>query len=109
MEIAAVHAIAGIAHEPVPEYMQEKYEHKLSFGSNYLLPKPGDKRLLTVVSSAVAKAAIESGIARRNILSFKDYADTLLARTDNENFFPRESIRHRSHTRMHPHTRKKEF
>ena len=109
MEIAAVHAIARLAHEPVPECMQEKYEQELSFGSDYLLPKPGDRRLLTEVSSAVAKAAIKSGIARRNILSFKEYADTLLARTDNGNFFARESIRHRSHSRMHPHTRKKEF
>ena len=108
MKIAAVHAIAEIAQEPVT-YDQKDKPSKTEFGGNNLLPKPGDKRLLTNVSAAVARAAMKSGIARRNILSFKDYADTLLARIDNENFFARESIRHRSHTRMYPHTRKKEF
>jgi malate dehydrogenase (oxaloacetate-decarboxylating)(NADP+) len=99
MKIAATKAIARIAHEETPREIEERYGKKLLFGRDYILPKPGDRRLLTEVSSAVAKAAMDSGIARRRIASFKDYANTLLARTDNDNFFALESMRRRTQAR----------
>ncbi len=66
MLVAAVHAIRGLAHEPVPEVVANAYEDKtpLKFGPNYILPKPFDPRLLKQVSLAVAKAAIETGVAQ---------------------------------------------
>jgi len=65
MLMAAVHAIRLLAHEPVPEVVLQAYEGngKLEFGPQYILPKPIDPRLLERVSSAVAKAAIETGVA----------------------------------------------
>ena len=94
MEIAAAYSIARIAHENTPHEVEEKYGCRLEFGSDYLLPKPGDRRLLTEVSSAVAKAAMQSGVARRDIASFKEYALTLLSRIDNMSFFARKNMRH---------------
>ena len=95
MLIAAAHAIAAIAREGT----EVTDEHISKFGKEYILPHPGDKRLLTEVSSAVAKAAMESGVARREIISFKEYRTTLLARTDNDNFFSKNNLRH--HSREH--------
>jgi len=67
MLIAAVHALAKLAHEPVPQDVLDIYQlSHLEFGSNYILPKPFDKRLLDVVPAAVAKAAIDSGVALQN-------------------------------------------
>jgi malate dehydrogenase (oxaloacetate-decarboxylating)(NADP+) len=65
MLMAAVHAIRLLAHEPVPEIVLKAYEGsaKLEFGPQYILPKPIDPRLLERVSSAVAKAAVETGVA----------------------------------------------
>ncbi len=66
MLIAAVHALAELAHEPVPQDVLDIYQlSELKFGSNYILPKPFDKRLLDVVPAAVAKAAISSGVAQQ--------------------------------------------
>ena len=96
MELAAAYAIAAIAREEVSDSIKEKYRCKLKFGSEYLLPKPGDKRLITEVSIAVAKAAMESGVARRRIASFKEYAETLHNRIENENFFAKELLRHKN-------------
>lgn len=89
MMIAAAHAIATVARNGGS-----------SFGKEHILPKPGDRRLLTEVSSAVAEAAMKSGVARRNIASFKEYRDTLISRTEHENFFGKEHTRH--HNRKHP-------
>lgn len=94
MKIAAAQAIAAIARQPTGKDIQQQYGHTLTFGAEYILPKPGDPRLLTEVSSAVAKAAMESGVARRGIPSFKEYRQTLLARVENGNFFAREYVRH---------------
>ncbi|OIP53749.1 MAG: malate dehydrogenase [Helicobacteraceae bacterium CG2_30_36_10] len=61
MKIAAAKALARLARAEVPEYLNELYDTKLVFGKSYIIPKPFDKRLIVEVSSAVAKAAIESG------------------------------------------------
>ena len=67
MKLAAVHAIADLAKQPVPDVVNDVYKvNNLTFGRNYFIPKPVDPRLITEVSSAVAKAAIESGVARKN-------------------------------------------
>lgn len=95
MKIAAAHAIASVAHDIAEERMKENYGNILEFGDEYILPKPGDRNLLCKVSVAVAKAAMQSGVARRGIASFKEYADTLMARTDHEHFFSKKHIRHR--------------
>lgn len=65
MKIAAVHAIAAIAKEPVPQSVLDAYDgvDSLSFGADYVLPKPMDPRLLPAVAKAVAQAAIDSGVA----------------------------------------------
>src|SRR5690625_2681124 len=66
MKIAAVHAIAEIARQEVPAIVSQAYEgENLEFGPNYIIPKPNDPRLLGAVSSAVAKAAIDTGVARK--------------------------------------------
>jgi len=74
MKLAAVHAIAGLAKKPVPDVVNTIYNvNKLSFGPKYFIPKPVDPRLITDVSIAVAKAAIESGVARKNIDDWEAY------------------------------------
>ncbi|MES2810678.1 MAG: NADP-dependent malic enzyme [Bacteroidota bacterium] len=81
MKLAAVHAIAGIAKKPVPEAVNLAYNAKnLKFGREYIIPKPMDQRLITEVSSAVAKAAIESGVARKVITDWDAYAEELHTR-----------------------------
>ncbi|MDR0927168.1 MAG: NADP-dependent malic enzyme [Ignavibacteria bacterium] len=78
MKLAAVKAIASLAKEPVPDAVNAAYGLSvLSFGPEYIIPKPMDPRLLTHVSSAVAKAAIDSGVARRPITDWKDYGNHL--------------------------------
>ena len=79
MKLAAVHAIADLAKKPVPEIVGKVYhDAKLSFGRDYFIPKPVDPRLLTEVSAAVAKAAIESGVARKVITDWDAYKENLL-------------------------------
>lgn len=79
MKLAAVHAIANLAKQPVPEIVNEVYHvSNLSFGKDYFIPKPVDPRLLTEVSTAVAKAAIESGVARKVITDWEAYKENLL-------------------------------
>ncbi len=81
MKLAAVHAIADLAKEAVPEMVKLAYNVKnLNFGREYFIPKPFDNRLLTKVSIAVAKAAIESGIAGKPISDFEAYENQLLDR-----------------------------
>ena len=78
MKIAAVHAIADLAKEPVPESVLKAYNvESLSFGPNYIIPKALDRRLLWTVSVAVAKAAIESGVARKTIRDWDSYTEHL--------------------------------
>ena len=81
MKIAAVHAIAELAKKSVPEAVNMAYNEKnIKFGKEYIIPKPMDIRLLTNVSAAVAKAAIESGVARRIITDWDAYAEELKQR-----------------------------
>ncbi|GAA4923451.1 NADP-dependent malic enzyme [Mucilaginibacter defluvii] len=78
MKIAAVHAIAEMAKKPVPEEVNLAYNlTNLKFGKDYIIPKPMDQRLITEVSAAVAKAAIESGVARAVITDWDAYAEEL--------------------------------
>ena len=74
MKLAAVRAIAGLAKQPVPDVVNEAYHvNNLTFGPSYFIPKPVDPRLITEVSMAVAKAAMESGVARKQIEDWDDY------------------------------------
>ena len=78
MKLAAVHAIADLAKKPVPDVVNDVYKvNNLTFGRNYFIPKPVDPRLITEVSSAVAKAAIESGVARKKIDNWDEYKNSL--------------------------------
>ena len=75
MKLAVTYALARLAKEPVPQEVLKTYGLKsLSFGREYLIPKPSDPRLLAVVATAVARAAIESGVARREIEDWDAYA-----------------------------------
>ncbi|MBE6261013.1 MAG: NADP-dependent malic enzyme [Prevotella sp.] len=78
MKLAAVHAIADLAKQPVPDIVNDIYKvNNLTFGRDYFIPKPVDPRLITEVSAAVAKAAIESGVARKNIDDWDEYKRSL--------------------------------
>ena len=78
MKLAAVNAIADLAKQPVPDVVNNVYEvNKLTFGPDYFIPKPVDPRLITEVSAAVAKAAIESGVARVTIDEWDGYKKRL--------------------------------
>lgn len=78
MKLAAVHAIASLAKQPVPEIVNKVYHvSNLKFGREYFIPKPVDPRLLTEVSVAVAKAAIASGVARKEITDWEKYKEHL--------------------------------
>jgi malate dehydrogenase (oxaloacetate-decarboxylating)(NADP+) len=86
MKLAAVKAIAALAKEPVPDVVNAAYGLSvLSFGREYLIPKPLDPRLLTRVSVAVAKAAIQSGVARKTITDWTDYENRLRDRMGYDN------------------------
>ena len=78
MKLAACHALAALAREEVPEDVKQAYNGEdFTFGRDYILPKPFDKRLLYRVSPAVAKAAIESGVAKRIITDWTAYDEEL--------------------------------
>ncbi len=78
MKIAAVHAIANLAKQPVPDVVNDVYHvNNLTFGPKYFIPKPVDPRLITEVSAAVAKAAIDSGVARNTITDWDAYKNQL--------------------------------
>jgi malate dehydrogenase (oxaloacetate-decarboxylating)(NADP+) len=78
MKMAAVNAIADLAKQPIPDIVNEVYHvNDLSFGPKYFIPKPVDPRLITEVSAAVAKAAMESGVARTPIKDWEAYKDHL--------------------------------
>lgn len=81
MKLAAVYALAALAKEPVPDIVVRAYgEEKLTFGPDYLIPKPLDPRLITTVAPAVAKAAMDSGMARKPITDWGEYHQQLLQR-----------------------------
>ena len=81
MKIAAVKAIAELDKHPVPESVNQAYNtNNLKFGPDYIIPKPTDPRLITVVAPAVAKAAIDSGVARFPIADWDKYAEELRQR-----------------------------
>ena len=84
MKMAAVKAIADLAKESVPEQVNIAYEEtRLSFGRDYIIPKPFDPRLITKVPPAVAKAAMESGVAREPIENWERYRESLEQRLGN--------------------------
>ena len=78
MKLAAVRAIAALAKQPVPDVVNEVYHvNNFTFGPDYFIPKPVDPRLITEVSMAVAKAAMESGVARKHITDWDAYRQHL--------------------------------
>jgi len=86
MKMAAVKALAAMAKEPVPEQVNIAYnETKLNFGPEYIIPKPFDPRLIAKVPPAVARAAMDSGVAKSPILDWERYEDELLERMGNDN------------------------
>jgi malate dehydrogenase (oxaloacetate-decarboxylating)(NADP+) len=86
MKMAAVKALALLAKQTVPEQVNIAYgETKLFFGKDYIIPKPFDPRLIAVVAPAVAKAAMDSGVALNPILDFEKYKDDLLDRLGSDN------------------------
>lgn len=93
MKLAAVRAIADLAKEPVPDYVNLAYGSKnLSFGPEYIIPKPIDNRLISTVSPAVAKAAIETGIAQRRIDDWEAYKTELDNRLGKDNKLMRSLV-----------------
>ncbi|AXP81052.1 NADP-dependent malic enzyme [Mariniflexile rhizosphaerae] len=86
MKMAAVKALARLAKESVPEQVNIAYgETRLTFGKEYIIPKPFDPRLIAEVPPAVAKAAMESGVAQEPILDWEKYKDELRERLGNDN------------------------
>ena len=86
MKKAAVKALAELAKEAVPEQVNIAYgETKLMFGRDYIIPKPFDPRLIAAVPPAVAKAAMESGVATEEIANWEKYEDELLERMGSDN------------------------
>ena len=83
MKVAAAHALADLAREDVPDDVAAAYQgNRPKFGPNYIIPVPFDPRLISAIPVAVAKAAMESGVAGRPILDLKKYAQELSARRD---------------------------
>ncbi len=81
MKLAAVYAIANLAKQPVPEVVNVAYNQKnICFGKTYIIPKPLDSRLSYTVAPAVAKAAMESGVAQQKITNWQAYEDVLKKR-----------------------------
>ena len=85
MKMAAVKALADLAKQPVPEQVNIAYdETRLSFGKDYIIPKPFDPRLISEIPPAVAKAAMESGVAKEPIEDWKNYKEELASRLGND-------------------------
>jgi malate dehydrogenase (oxaloacetate-decarboxylating)(NADP+) len=83
MKIAAAEAIANLAKEPVPDEVSRSYSgRKMQYGPNYIIPVPFDWRLISTVSPAVAKAAMDTGVAGKPIADFEEYRKQLTARLD---------------------------
>ena len=100
MKMAAVRAIADLARRPVPDIVHRTYNVRdFTFGPDYFIPKPVDPRLITEVSMAVARAAMESGVARRPITDWKAYRQHLRALMGQETKFSQNLI---DAARLHP-------
>lgn len=85
MKIACAQALAGLARSAVPDEVESAYGRKLSFGRDYIIPTPFDPRLIYTVPTAVMKAALETGVARRSIPDLGEYERGLrrrMKRTD---------------------------
>lgn len=90
MKLAAVRALADLAKKPVPEIVNTAYEGtNLTFGKYYIIPKPVDPRLLTTVAPAVAKAAMDSGVAKNPIQDWDAYVQQLTVRLGLDNTLTR--------------------
>jgi malate dehydrogenase (oxaloacetate-decarboxylating)(NADP+) len=90
MKMAAVKAIADLAKESVPEEVNITYQEKLTFGRDYIIPKPFDPRLIECIPPAVAKAAIDSGVAKTTIEDWDKYKQELFVRSGSENKLVRQ-------------------
>ena len=82
MKIACAHALAKLAQEDVPDEVAMAYGKKLTFGRDYIIPTPFDPRLIHRIPTAVARAGMETGVARRPIVDMESYEATLKARMD---------------------------
>ena len=86
MKLAAVKALAELAKAPVPDIVTLAYNEKtITFGPTYIIPKPLDPRLLSTVAPAVARAAMESGVAKYPIIDWDKYAQDLNSRLGLDN------------------------
>mgnify|MGYP000350430858 CR=1 FL=1 len=86
MKMAAVKALADLTKQPVPEQVNIAYgETRLTFGKEYIIPKPFDQRLISEIPPAVARAAMESGVAKNPIEDWDKYKEELLQRSGNDN------------------------
>src|SRR6056300_12970 len=86
MKMAAVKALADLAKEPVPEQVNIAYgETRLAFSREYIIPKPFDPRLISEIPPAIAKAAMESGVAKEPIEDWDKYKEALMQRSGNDN------------------------
>ncbi|WP_276168041.1 NADP-dependent malic enzyme [Zobellia alginiliquefaciens] len=86
MKMAAVKALAELTKQPVPEQVNIAYgETRLTFGKEYIIPKPFDQRLISEIPPAVAKAAMDSGVAKSPIDDWDRYKEELLQRSGNDN------------------------
>jgi malate dehydrogenase (oxaloacetate-decarboxylating)(NADP+) len=86
MKLAAAYAIAELAKEPVPDDVNHAYDTRnLAFGPTYLIPKPIDSRLISTVAPAVAKAAIDSGVAKKPVTDWEAYKGELNNRLGRDN------------------------
>ena len=84
--MAAVRALADLTKEPVPEQVNITYDTtRLTFGKEYIIPKPFDPRLIAKIPPAVARAAMESGVAKSSIKNWDDYEERLMQRSGNDN------------------------
>lgn len=93
MKMAAVKALSRLAKEPVPEQVNLAYnETRLTFGKDYIIPKPFDPRLIVEVPPAVAKAAMESGVAKEPIEDWDRYKNALLERLGSDNKLVRQLL-----------------
>ncbi|MBT5294378.1 MAG: NADP-dependent malic enzyme, partial [Octadecabacter sp.] len=82
MKIACAHALASLAREDVPDEVAMAYGKKLSFGRDYIIPTPFDPRLIYVIPPAVARAGMDTGVARRPIVDIDGYEESLKTRMD---------------------------
>ena len=93
VKIAAAHAIALLAREDVPDEVSAAYGKSLQYGRDYIIPAPFDPRLIVKVSAAVAKAAMDTGVAKKPIEDFDKYERDLSARLNPDNIVSAGSMR----------------